>query len=190
MMKLPLGLTFAVAGTSCLAADDFHAQMQSYLDANIVQWAATPEFIAAITAQNAETASYSQDQIDNMDQQWRGEVGTGFQPMVDAVIENEAADLLREMVSASGGAITEVFIMDAAGLNVAASVPTSDYWQGDEAKHIQTYRIGAGAVHFGDIEYDKSTEAVQGQISLTITDTASGEPIGAMTVGVDMMALM
>ena len=189
-MKFSLALVFAVAGSTCLAADDFQAEMQSYLEDSIAQWATAPELIAAIAAQNAETANYTQDQIDHMDSQWRGEVGTAYQPMVDAVIGNEAADILRDMVAASGGAITEAFIMDAAGLNVAASVPTSDYWQGDEAKHIKTYRIGAGAVHFGEIEYDNSTETVQGQISLTISDTATGEPIGAMTVGIDMMALL
>jgi hypothetical protein len=67
---------------------------------------------------------------------------------------------------------------------------TSDMWQGDEAKFTETYSVGAGAVHFSDVELDESTQRYQAQISLTIVDPASGEPIGAMTVGVDAEALL
>jgi hypothetical protein len=101
-----------------------------------------------------------------------------------------AADFLRGQVDASGGRITEVFIMDRHGLNVAASAMTSDMWQGDEAKFTETYSMGAGAVHFSEVELDESTQRYQAQISVTIVDPSSGEPIGAMTVGVDAEALL
>jgi hypothetical protein len=80
--------------------------------------------------------------------------------------------------------------MDRHGLNVAASAITSDMWQGDEAKFTETYSIGAGAVHFSEVELDESTQRYQAQISVTIVDPSSGEPIGAMTVGVDAEALL
>ena len=105
------------------------------------------------------------------------------------MLENDAATFLREQVEASGGVITEVFIMDARGLNVAASATTSDFWQGDEAKHSETYGKGVDAVHFGEVEFDESTQSYQGQISMTLTDPATGEAIGALTVGVDAEAL-
>ncbi len=38
--------------------------------------------------------------------------------------------------------MTEVFVMDARGLNVAASDVTSDYWQGDEEKFSETFPKG------------------------------------------------
>lgn len=189
-MKLSIATCLIAFGTTCLASDEqFDAPMQAYLEDHILGWASDPNLISAIIAQNSQTNGYTQDQIDNMDRQWRGEVGTPFQPMVDALIDNSASQVLRQHVSSSEGAVTEVFIMDARGLNVAASIPTSDLWQGDEDKHIQTYLMGSGAVHFGDIEYDDSTETVQGQISVTIVDS-SGAPIGAMTVGIDLMELM
>ena len=80
--------------------------------------------------------------------------------------------------------------MDAQGLNVAASSVTSDYWQGDEAKHQETYGKGAGAVHFSAIEFDESSQMYQAQISISLSDPDSGAVIGAMTIGVDADSLM
>ena len=80
--------------------------------------------------------------------------------------------------------------MDAVGLNVAASAVTSDYWQGDEDKFLKTYPMGPGAVHFSDVEFDESTQTYQAQISIALTDPATGSVVGAMTVGVVADALM
>ena len=137
-----------------------------------------------------QTMTYDQARIDELDQAWRAEVGMSNAPTISPVITNAASDFLREQVAASGGQITEIFIMDAHGLNVAASDVTSDYWQGDEAKFSETHGVGPGAVHISDVELDESTQRYQGQISLTIVDPSTGEPIGAMTVGVDAESLM
>jgi hypothetical protein len=80
--------------------------------------------------------------------------------------------------------------MDARGLNVAASTPTSDYWQGDEAKFTDTYSQGPGAIHVGDVEFDESTQSYQGQVSIVVVDPDTGNPIGAITVGLNAEALM
>ncbi|SMX45113.1 cache domain-containing protein [Maliponia aquimaris] len=167
-----------------------HAAMQAYVNSEILTWAQDAVIVDAIRAQNVRTAGYDAAQIDALDLTWRAEVGTGSSAMIDAVLINAAADFLRSRIEASDGMITEVFIMDAHGLNVAASGATSDYWQGDEAKFQETYPKGAGAVHFGEIEFDESSQTYQAQISVTITDPASGAPIGAMTVGIDAETLM
>ena len=60
---------------------------------------------------------------------------------------------------------------------------TSDYWQGDEAKVQKTFGAGAGAVFVDEIELDESTQTYQGQVSFALTDPASGEVIGAVTIG-------
>ena len=75
--------------------------------------------------------------------------------------------------------------MDAKGLNVGQSAITSDFWQGDEAKFRDTYLVGADALHFSEIELDESTGRYQAQISFTVSDEATGESLGAVTVGVD-----
>jgi len=88
-------------------------------------------------------------------------------------------------VEASGGQITEVFVMDAHGLNVASSGVTSDYWQGDEAKFQKTFLAGTGAMFVDDIELDESTQTYLGQVSIVLTDPDTGAVIGAMTIGLN-----
>lgn len=172
------------------SADEFTSAMQDFLESEIRSWAQSETIVAAINTQNMTTASYDQSRIDALDAQWRAEVGGSDTPTITPVLSNDVAAYLRERVEGAGGRITEVFVMDAQGLNVAASGVTSDYWQGDEAKFSETYGRGADAFHLGDIEFDESTETYQGQISLTIVDPTTGTPIGAMTVGVDAEALM
>lgn len=79
--------------------------------------------------------------------------------------------------------------MDNKGLNVAQSDITSDFWQGDEAKWQNTFLKGPGAFDIGEVEEDESTQMFQSQISYTVTDPATGNAIGAITVGVNVDAL-
>ncbi|TCP42457.1 hypothetical protein [Rhodovulum marinum] len=179
-----------VLAASTAQAGEFDTQMAAYLDSSVRGWASDPIIIQAITAQNATTASFDQAQIDGLDTSWRAQVGSSDASLIEPVITGPVADFLRANMAAAGGKITEIILMDAKGLNVAASGVTSDYWQGDEAKHADTFGVGPDAVHFGDIEFDESSQRYQAQISFTITDPASGAPIGAMTVAVEGEAFM
>lgn len=78
---------------------------------------------------------------------------------------------------------------DNRGLNVAVSSLTSDMWQGDEAKFTKVFPNGAEGTLFGDVELDESTQTYQGQVSISITDPATREVIGTLTVGVSADAL-
>ena len=175
----------AVLAAAPAAANDLAPAIRSYLDTDIAPWAGDPRLAAAIAAQNATTAAYQQDDIDRLDQTWRAEVGAADSALIRSVLDNPASAFLRERVEASGGTITEVFVMDARGLNVAASGLTSDYWQGDEEKFTETFPHGRDAVHISDIEFDESTQSYQAQVSLPIADPATGAVIGAMTVGLN-----
>jgi hypothetical protein len=188
----PLALAAATAAllAGAAQANDYAPAMQAFLDSQVRPWAEDPVIVSAIAAQNTRTGGLSQSEIDALDQAWRAEVGAAASPTIDPVMQSAAADFLRARVAESGGMITEIFAVDARGLNVAASDVTSDFWQGDEEKYSETYPVGADAVHFGEVEFDESTQTYQGQISLTITDPATGEAIGAMTVGVNAEALM
>jgi hypothetical protein len=188
-MRLPLVLAAATLAAAPAAANDFLPAIQSYLDSDIRAWTADPRLAEAIAAQNAMTSAYSQADIDRLDLAWRAEVGSDDSELIGGVLDNAAADFLREVVTTSGGVITEVFVMDAQGLNVAASSVTSDYWQGDEEKFTATFRVGPDAVHISEVELDESTQSYQAQVSLPMTDPASGAVIGAITVGVDVERL-
>ena len=171
-------------------AADYQTAMQSYLDTSIRAWAADPTLVQAVVAANAERAAYDQAMIDAADTAWRAEVGQADTPTITPVLTNPASDFLRAQVDASGGKITEVFITDALGLNVAVSAPTSDMWQGDEDKFTAVFPVGADAVHFGEVELDESTQSYQSQISAAIVDPATGAVIGTVTIGVNADALM
>ena len=190
-MKHPFLLAVsALAIATPAVANDFLPSMQDFLETEVRAWAGSDILVQAIRDQNAANVGYDQARIDALDQAWRAEVGTSNAPTIEPVISHAASDFLREQVAKSGGRITEVFVMDNHGLNVAASGVTSDYWQGDESKFTETHGAGPNAVHFGEVEFDESSQSYQGQISLTIVDPESGEPIGAITIGVDAESLL
>lgn len=188
-------LAFAVALPFALFANmthaaDYHGAMQTYLDASIRTWAEDPALVSAILAANAERAGFDQAKIDAMDLAWRGEVGMADGATITPVLHNAAADFLRAQVDGSGGKVTEAFITDALGLNVAVSAETSDMWQGDEDKFSKVFPVGAAGTFMGEVELDEFTQTYQGQISIAITDPASGAVIGTLTVGVNADGLM
>lgn len=187
LTSLPLAILLTAA--PALATDDFTPALQAYMASDIASWAADPALVGAIAAQNAVTGGYDQAKIDALDQEWQASVGTGDNALVSGVLTGPAADFLRAKVAASGGKITEAFVTDAKGLNVAASDPTSDYWQGDEDKFLKVFPAPDGAF-ISEVEMDESTQRYQGQISLTITDPATGAAIGTLTVGVDAESLI
>jgi hypothetical protein len=183
-MRMPTALAAALLAAAPAAANDFLPAIEAYLDSDIRAWTGDPRLAEAIAAQNATTAAYKQEDIDSLDQTWRGEVGADDSALIAAVLDTPTADLLREQVAASEGIVTEVFLMDARGLNVAASSVTSDYWQGDEEKFTATFPAGPDAVHISEVEFDESTQSYQAQVSLPMTDPATGAVIGAITIGV------
>lgn len=171
-------------------AADYQTAMNDYLTGSIRAWAEDPVLVGAINAANADHAGFDQARIDSLDAAWKAEVGQAEMPTVTPVLANAAADFLRAQVEASEGRITEVFVTDAKGLNVAASSPTSDMWQGDEDKFTKVFGDDNPHVLFGDVDLDESTQTYQGQISIAITDPATGGAIGTMTIGVNAEALM
>jgi hypothetical protein len=179
------GLTLAAPA----AANEFAAQLNELAAGDIAALVQAPEIVEAVKAQNAESAAYDQAKIDALDAQWKAEVGAGDQPLIAATLDKEASKYLTAQKEAAGGLFTEIFVMDAKGLNVAQSDVTSDYWQGDEAKWQETFQKGAGAVHLSEVEEDESTQTFQSQVSMPVVDPADGKVIGAVTVGVNVELL-
>jgi hypothetical protein len=182
---LIIGSVPAALGVPKAQAGQYDAQMGRFFEQTIRAWAMDRTILDAVRAQNALTQDYAQDDIDRLDKTWRAEVGQTETRLIQSVTSLPVSDHVRQLLMAMGGAVTEIIVMDALGLNVATSGVPSDYWQGDEAKHQQTYGVGPDAVHFGDIEYDESSQKYQAQISFTLSDPDTNAPIGAMTVAVD-----
>jgi hypothetical protein len=148
-----------------------------------------PIVLDAIRKQNERSGSYDAAKIEQLDSQWRAEVGAASRPLIEATLDSDASRILKRLQDETGGLITELFVMDGKGLNVAQSTVTSDYWQGDEDKFTLSYGAGPNGINFGEIEQDESTQTFQSQVSIAIVDPESGTPIGAVTAGVDLSKL-
>ncbi len=187
MKKKAIALVAAVAalGFTPAVANDYAEQLASFAE-DARAWATDPAVIAAIKAQNVTTADYDQEEIDALDQDWRAQVGASDAPLINEVAAHDVSGYLAEQRDASEGLITEIFVMDRVGLNVAMSDTTSDYWQGDEAKFLETFGVGADAVHISEVELDESTQTYQSQVSFALVDPENGDVIGAVTIGVDV----
>lgn len=182
VLAAPLAATEATAQDS-YAAEAYGQIINAYFTTDIGPWISAPEILSAIRVKNEMNKSLSADDILAQDKVWRAEAESASHPLIDSIVDTDTSDFLRKHVVMAGGVITEIIVMDAKGLNVAASAATSDYWQGDEAKHIETFGAGAGSIHISEMEIDASTGAYQVQVSSTVVDPLSGEAIGAITVG-------
>lgn len=192
MMKSKLTAVLMVAAMIApwaAQAEEAHvAPVTDYVKSNVATWIKDPVIIAAIKAQNAKNAGLSAADIDALDKAWRAEVDGGDRKIIDEVLNNAVSKFLHEKQEASEGVISEVFVMDAKGLNVGQSDVTSDYWQGDEAKFQKSFGAGKDGFFVDEVEKDESTQALQSQASMTIVDE-SGAPIGAVTIGINLDAL-
>jgi len=182
---LVVGLSFGAADVQ--AANEFEPQIKAAYAKHVASWLNDPAVISAIKAQNAKHAGMSAADIDKADKSWRAEKKAGGGDMIKGVLSNALSKFLSGKKAASGGLITEMFVMDNKGMNVGQSDVTSDYMQGDEGKWQKTYGAGAGAMFVDDVEFDDSTKSFQSQVSGTISE--NGAAIGAITVGLNVEKL-
>ncbi|MEM9146713.1 MAG: hypothetical protein AAGC57_10975 [Pseudomonadota bacterium] len=190
-----LGLAGALAVSAASAQDqnfdkeEFADKVADLAKTELVAWIEDPVIIEAVREQNERNGTMTQDEIDKLDQTWRAQTKKRNKPMIWDLLDRLHSILLRDRRETSKGVVTEIIVMDKYGLNAAISDATSDFYQGDEAKYIETYLIGPDAVHVGDYEFDDSTQKWQTQVSLTVLDPETGEPIGAVTFGIDLTEL-
>ena len=156
----------------------------SYLE-QVRAWSQNPTTLMTLRAWNDKHADLTQDDINRMDQDWRKQTEGAQKPLIAEILGAPLSSMLLRHQADSGGQLIEAFVMNRHGLNVGQSAVTSDYWQGDEAKFKQSFGRGADAVHYGEVEVKDSGRRAQ-QVSLTITDPKTGDPIGAITAEFDL----
>lgn len=165
-------------------AAEFSQLVTNYAQSTLQEWITDPVIVYAIREQNTLFANLTERDIARMDKSW---MDSGkFGPMVIDLLDRQASIIARERREEAGGVINEIIVMDMHGLNVAISDRTSDLFQGDEAKYQETYLKGPDAVHVSELKFDDSTQKVQTQVSLSVTDPETGEVIGAVTLGVSL----
>lgn len=198
------GFAFAQAADPNPPSDTVVQYARDFVAANLIGNAALNEAIVASTEKH-ERLGY--DELRIMDGQWRvaksgveternaakllgelvpetsidDQIKAG-EALIAAATGNDISKWLIEVQQSAEpeGAITEIFVMDGWGWNVAQTGGTSDYYQGDEGKWQKTYFLD-GIEVLDIVEEDGLRYA---QISLPIKDGDAN--IGAVTVGVDV----
>lgn len=138
----------------------------------------------AIEEQNMLNASLSARGIKALERSWLA--GDSHSLMAKEILGRQESYFLHRRRELSGGLVDEYIVMDARGVAVAISDYTPHYYFGAEAKFIESFGKGAGAVHVSEPNRNDAAHRVQVEVTTTITSPATGEPIGALTVGIDV----
>lgn len=174
------GLLVALTATVFAAAPD-EAKFRAIAAEKLVPLVNDAELIAAVRAQNSLNRSLAE--IQDADKAWMATPGVN--DVMRKLIDSPVAASLRA-ARASLPALSEAFVMDKQGANVAMTDKTSDYWQGDEAKFTVCTK-DQGSVWIGKVEFDESTQSYSVQISVPVVD--GGAVIGAVCFGLDVEKL-
>jgi len=191
MPVLPRAAAVAAALFSLLAwaapaaADEW--LIREYVVDSIRNWATSPVVLLTLEASNERYANLDQAGIDALDKQWRAEREVEDQPLITAVLSSPLSSYLTKIQARSRGLYTEIFVMDAHGLNAGQSSITSDFWQGDEDKWQKTFLVGPDAIFIDAIEVNEETGTENAQVNLSIAH--EGKVVGAITVEVNVTEL-
>lgn len=121
--------------------------------------------------------------MDVLDQQWLSIPKEDVSPFMESLINNNAANKLREFQSFyeeryGYNVIGEIFVTNAYGANVAQTGKTTDYKQSDEDWWKQGKQYD---VWVKDVEYDESADVFSNDYVIRIDDE-NGNMLGVMKV--------
>lgn len=176
--------------TSEVRADGSRDAMVAALNQHVVpkirEWAQHPVALIALKAQNKRHDGLTEEKIIELDKVWRAERKQDAQPLIAQLFGSPLSTYLTRIQAGSLGLYSEIFVMDAVGLNVGLSNVTSDYWQGDEGKWQKTFKVAPDAVFIDEPEAHDETKTQRVQINMTIADPETKEALGAITVEVNL----
>ena len=173
LIGVMLASTFLANGAM---AEDVPASVTALIPV-IKKWGEDPILIAAVKEQNAKGATL--EQIQKRDKEWMA--ATGMDDQMKAIMKNAGAQEL-DKLEATKPYFFESILMDNLGANVSMTNKTSDYWQGDEPKFTNAFKVGG--VDIGKSKFDDSAKAYLIQVSVPVLD--GGKPIGALCVGINL----
>ncbi len=139
--------------------------------------------------QNQRTQTAGAKEIEELDSTWVRERESSDKSLIVATLSNPLSAYLQRFQSQSLGLYSEIFVMDARGLNVGQSAITSDYWQGDEAKFQKTFTVSPKAVFIDEREFHDPSGTWRSQVSFTLADPGGTQALGAVTVEVNLTEL-
>lgn len=177
--SLSLAQELSVPPSKSMIDDALISEVRGWANSNVV--------FLTLEDRNKKNKDLDEAKIDSLDKQWRAERKESDQPLITAVLSSPLSGYLTRIQANSLGLYTEIFVIDAKGLNAGQSAITSDYWQGDEAKWQKTFKVGHDAVFIDDPEFNKETETWRAQLNMTLAK--SNEAIGSLTVEINLTEL-
>lgn len=191
-MKKPTILLSALMLTA-LPFSSFAKPEKSLLDSGVIQdiqnFIQEDIVVMAILNQNSKYKNLDNQAVLDLDKKWRAERKSEDQPLIAATLANPLSSYLTRIQAHSIGLYSEMFVMDMHGLNVGQSNITSDYWQGDEAKFKKTYGSGTKRVFIDEPEFDDGLNIWRVQVNMAISDPATSQLVGAVTVELNLTEL-
>jgi predicted HNH restriction endonuclease len=160
------------------AEKDLSDKVKAFAIKSLLPHSTNAVFVKETLAQNAKKMAL--DEIKKIDEQWIK--AESMLPIQQEKLNNACAAEVKKIL-ARIPAVLEAFVMDDQGGVVGENNLTSDYWQGDEDKWINSFNGGKGGVDIGKAKFDKSANATLQQISLPLI-AKGGKVVGAITWGV------
>ena len=145
--------------------------------------ASEPAVVREVKRQNARRVPL--DTLQQRDEAWRA--SPALTPFKRQVLGSPCARALGRHQERLGRVMAEAFIMDNQGALVGATRRTSDYWQGDEPKWLESFNGGRGGELREKPFFDESSQSYVVQVSLPVKDGA--RVIGALTVSLSLLEL-
>lgn len=178
---------------TALPFSSFAKPEKSLLDSGVIQdiqnFLQEDIVVMAILNQNSKYKNLDNQAVLDLDKKWRAERKSEDQPLIAATLANPLSSYLTRIQAHSIGLYSEMFVMDMHGLNVGQSNITSDYWQGDEAKFKKTYGSGTKRVFIDEPEFDDGLNIWRVQVNMAISDPATSQLVGAVTVELNLTEL-
>jgi hypothetical protein len=145
--------------------------------------ASDPAVVREVKRQNAQRIPL--DTLQKLDAEWTATPAPT--PLKRRMTGNACARALYRHRDRLGRRLAEVLIMDNQGALVGATRRTSDYWQGDEAKWLESFNGGRGGELREKPFFDDSSQSYVVQVSLPVKDGA--RTIGALSVSLSLLEL-
>lgn len=179
LLGMPLTSYVSPAEAEVVDLNRISPRMQSVVATHTLRvkaWAASPLLIEAVTDQNRKNIRL--EEIKRIDSDW---LAGKADNLATALINNPVGQFLNEKINKNKFLYTEAFLCDNQGAVVGEYPKTSDYWQGDEDKFIQSFNDGMGRDYIGALKFDESTQAYSVQVSVPVL--YEGKTIGVLVVG-------
>ena len=189
MKKLILALSMiALPLASYAEQPQIYDIIDSDLDKKIADILNNEIVVRSIQIQNKNHENLKQNDINDLDQEWRRQTKVENQPLISSLLNRPLSAYLTRIQAHSGGIFTEIFVMDNKGLNVGQSSMSSDFWQGDEDKWQKTYLKSANQKFIDEPEFNEKRDVWVVQYNIAITDN-EGKNVGAATFELNLSEL-